>query len=296
MLSAFLITLREGLEAALIIAIITAYLARTGNRQWFKHVWLGMLLAVLVSVIVGAAIYLSAGKLEGRAEEIFEGITMLIATGVLTWMIFWMRKQAANIKGQLRTQIDLALGKGSARSLVVLAFVAVTREGIETVLFLFAAARVAQSLTSSAIGGFAGLAVAIGVGYGIYKGTSKLNLRAFFNATSIALILFAAGLLAHGIHEFHEADLIPPIVEHVWDINHVLAEKSAFGEFLTGVFGYNANPSLVEVVAYFSYLTFALAHYLPAVTGKLRKSVIRYRPNREGKARGSLARKEEHEI
>jgi high-affinity iron transporter len=271
MLSSLLITLREGLEAALIIGIILAYLARTDNRQAFKRVWVGVLLAVAASLIAGVAIYLSAGQLEGRSEEIFEGIAMFTAAGVLTWMIFWMRKQSINIKGYFHAQIQSALVSGSSLGLVVLAFVAVAREGVEMVLFLFAATRVDESAILSTIGGFIGLALAIGIGYGIYKGTSRLNLRVFFNVTSLLLILFAAGLLAHGVHEFHEAGIIPPVVEHVWDINHILPEKSTFGRFLAALFGYNANPSLVEVGAYLSFITFALAGYFRPSRAKERK-------------------------
>ncbi len=261
MLSSLLITLREGLEAALIIGIILAYLARTDNRQSFKPVWLGTLLAVVASLIVGVAIYLLAGELTGRAEEIFEGLAMFVAAGVLTWMIFWMRKQAANIKTHLHAQIQSVLTSGSSLGLVILAFIVVVREGIETVLFLFAATRVAESPLLFTVGGFLGLAIAIVIGYSIYKGSSKLNLRTFFNVTSLVLIFFAAGLLAYGIHEFIEAGIIPPLVEHVWDINHILSEKSTFGLFLKAILGYNANPSLIEIIAYPLYLALALGSY-----------------------------------
>jgi len=265
-LSSFLITLREGLEAALIIGIILAYLARTGNRQGFKPVWLGVSLAVVGSLIAGASIYLLAGEFSGRAEEVFEGLAMFLAVGVLTWMIFWMRKQAVNIKVHLHAQIQSVLTSGSSLGLVAIAFVVVVREGIETVFFLFAATRVAESPVLFTAGGFLGLVIAIGIGYSIYKGTSRLNLRAFFNVTSLVLIIFAAGLLAHGIHEFNEAGIIPPVVEHVWDINHVLPEKSTLGRFLTAITGYNANPSLVEVVAYFVYLVSVLGGYFRPIT------------------------------
>ena len=261
MLGSLLITLREGLEAALIIGIILAYLARTDNRQGFKPVWLGVSLAVLGSLIAGAAIFLLAGEFSGQAEEIFEGMAMFVAVGVLTWMIFWMRKQAVNIKAHLHAQIQSVLTSGSSLGLVILAFVVVVREGIETVLFLFAATRVAESPLLFTVGGFLGLAIAIVIGYSIYKGSSRLNLRTFFNVTSLVLIVFAAGLLAHGIHEFHEAGIIPPIIEQVWDINHILPEKSTFGRFLTTIVGYNGNPSLVEVVAYPVYLALALGSY-----------------------------------
>ena len=261
MLSALLITFREGLEAALIIGIILAYLVSTGNRDRFKPVWIGTALAVVVSLVAGAAIYFSAGQLEGRGEAIFEGIATLTAAGVLTWMIFWMRKQAINIKRHLHAQIQSALGSGSTLGLLGIAFVAVVREGIETVLFLFAAVRVSESAVSSAVGGILGLAIAVAVGYSIYKGTSKLNLSTFFKVTGLLLILFAAGLLAHGIHELQEAGIIPVVIEHVWDINYVLHESSVIGRFLAAIFGYNANPSLLEVIAYFIFLVFTLVSY-----------------------------------
>jgi high-affinity iron transporter len=143
----------------------------------------------------------------------------------------------------------------------MLAFVVVVREGIETVLFLFAATRVAESPVLFTAGGFLGLAIALAIGYSIYKGASRLNLRTFFNVTSVFLIIFAAGLLAHGIHEFHEAGIIPPLVEHVWDINHILSETGTLGQFLRTIIGYNANPSLVEVVAYATYLVLILGIY-----------------------------------
>ena len=292
MLSSLLITLREGLEAALIVGIILAYLARTDNRQGFKPVWLGVSLAVLVSLIAGVLIYLLAGELNGQAEEIFEGIAMFLASGVLTWMIFWMRKQAVNIKAHLHAQIQSVLIRGSSLGLVILAFVVVVREGIETVLFLFAATRVAESPVLFTVGGFLGLAIAIAIGYSIYKGASRLNLRAFFNVTSLVLILFAAGLLAHGIHEFHETGIIPPVVEHVWNINHILPEKSTFGRFLTAIFGYNGNPSLVEVVIYPVYLALVLWFYFRPIKVS-RESKARERVSlTKGDDKNELARKE----
>jgi high-affinity iron transporter len=141
----------------------------------------------------------------------------------------------------------------------------VVREGIETVLFLFAATRVAESPVLFAVGGFLGLAIAVVIGYSIYKGSSRLNLRTFFNVTSLVLIVFAAGLLAYGIHEFIEAGIIPPLVDPVWNINHILSEKSTFGLFLKAILGYNGNPALVEVVAYFLYLTLAMVSYFRPV-------------------------------
>lgn len=269
MLSALLITLREGLEAALVIGIILAYLAKTGSRGAFRYVWLGTFLAIAASLIAGGTIFFAAGELEGRAEEVFEGTAMFFATAVLTWMIFWMRRQAANIRGHLHLQIDSALGKRSVLGLVLLAFIAVAREGVELALFLFAATRVAESPGLAIAGSLLGLAIAAALGYGIYKGSSKLNIRSFFGTTSILLILFAAGLLAHGIHEFNEAGLLPPLVAQVWDINRFIPEQSAFGHFLVALFGYNANPSLVEVAGYIGYILITLGSYfLPPAARK----------------------------
>lgn len=262
MTGALLITLREGLEASLIVGIILSYLNRTGNRQAFKPVWLGTGLAVLVSVIAGGLIYLIAGEFQGKVEQLFEGIMVLVAAGVLTWMIFWMRKQARNIRTDLQTQVQSTLQKGSASGLMLLAFVAVVREGIETALFLFAAAKTSSSTVQSVIGGLIGLAAAMVLGYGIYKGTSRLNLRIFFNVTGMLLILVAAGLLVRGVQEFQEAGLIAPIVEHVWDFSSWLPSDTGFGGFLAALLGYNAGPSLTEIVIYLVYLVMVFTAYL----------------------------------
>lgn len=270
MLGSFLITLREGLEAALIIGIILAYLAKTDNRRGYKPVWTGTALGVLTSLVAGAVIYFTAGEFQGAAEQIFEGTAMFIAVGVLTWMVFWMGKQAVNIKAHLQAQIQSALTTGSSLALVAMAFLAVVREGIETVLFLFAVARTAESPFTFTIGGFLGLLAAVLLGYAIYNGTSRFNLRSFFNVTSLILILFAAGLLAHGIHEFNEVGFIPPVVEHVWDTNGLLPEASTFGRFLTALLGYNANPSLTEIIGYFVFLVLTLSGYFIFMKTKVR--------------------------
>lgn len=268
MIGSLLITLREGLEAALIIGIILAYLARSGNRRAFGQVWVGAGLAVLVSLGAGALIYILAGDLSGRAEQVFEGIAMFVAVAVLTWMVFWMKARGRGIKAHLQSQVQSALSAGSSFALAGLAFIVVVREGIETALFLFAATRVAESGLAVFAGGIIGLAAAVLIGYVVYRGSGRLNLKTFFSLTGLVLIVFASGLLAHGIHEFHEAGLIPPVIEHVWDLNGVLPERSTFGRFLTALTGYNANPSLVEVVAYALFLGATLAVYLrPAGQG-----------------------------
>lgn len=270
MAASLLITLREGLEAALIIGIILAYLAKTGNQNKSGVVWLGVGLAVAMSVVIGAIIFLTAGGLTGRSEAIFEGAAMFTAAGILTTMIFWMRRQAITLRAHLQAQVSTALATGSLGALAVLAFVAVGREGIETALFMFAATKTATPLAAT-VGGLLGLLSAAVLGYLLYRGTYRLNLRAFFNVTSVLLLLFAAGLLAHGIHEFHEAAVIPPVIEAVWDTNAVLHERSTLGSFAKALFGYNGDPSLVEVLAYAGYLLLVgWAYFRPPSAKELR--------------------------
>ena len=240
MLAALLITFREGLEAALIVGIVLGYLKRTGHMDRQGGVWWG------VAAAVGA-------RFEGRAEQIFEGATMLLAAGVLTWMVFWMQAQGRRIKGELEEGVQKAVAAEQGWALFSLAFIAVVREGIETVLFLSAAA-FSSSPAQTLVGGLIGLAAAVAVGWALFAASGRLNMRRFFQVTSVLLIVFAAGLAAHGVHEFQEAGLLPIFVEHVWDINHILDENGTLGSILKSLFGYNGNPSLMEVVSYVGYL------------------------------------------
>ncbi len=186
---------------------------------------------------------------------------MLAAAGVLSWMIVWMRQQSVRIKSSLEREMAEAIGMGSVFALALIPFSAILREGLEMAVFLFAATRTATPLEST-IGATTGAIVAIGLTWGIYSGGYRVNLRAFFNVTGILLIAFAAGLLAHGIHELQEAALLPVFVEHVWDINHILDDGSGVGLWLKALFGYNGNPSLLEVVAYPTYLVLALSYFV----------------------------------
>ena len=270
-MGAALLTTREGLEASLIVGIVLAFLAKTDNREHMRVVWAGTAAAVLASVVTGALLFFTVGELEGRSEQIFEGIAMFSAVAVLTWMIFWMRRQAVNIKQHLEARIQGAIAAGSALGLASVVFFAVLREGWETALFLFA---ISESSTPgvTAIGAVIGLAISITLGVLLYRGSRALNLRQFFTFTGILLIVFAAGLLAHGIHEFQEAGLLPMTVEHVWDTNAVIHEDTTFGEFMTTLFGYNGNPSLLEVIAWATYLVTALVFFL--------RPLVEWRPGR----------------
>jgi high-affinity iron transporter len=260
-LGAALVTTREGLEASLIVGIVLAYLAKTENRRYFRIIWLGTAAAVALSVLLGAALFFTIGELEGRSEQIFEGVAMLVAVLVLTWMIFWMRKQARSIKHELEEKLQSAIMAGSAVGLASVVFFAVLREGWETALFLFAVGESSTPLATG-IGAVIGLAISISLGVALYMGSRRLNLRQFFTATGILLIVFAAGLLAHATHEFQEAGLLPATVEHVWNTNSVISENSGAGKFLTALFGYNGDPSLLEVGVWLGFLAVALTLFL----------------------------------
>lgn len=252
MIASFLLALREGLEAALIVGLTIGVLTKMNRRKQTPVVWMGVGMATAVSLGVALILRQIGAELEGAAEQIFEGVTMFLASAVLTWMIFWMARQGRRVQDELQADVKTALVRGGRWGLFAIAFFAVVREGIETALFLTAAA-----MTSTAqqvlIGGLAGLAAAALLGWLLFATAVRLNVRRFFQVTSILLILFAAGLAAHGIHEFNEAGLIPAIIEHVWDINHILDEDSAVGVTLKALFGYNGNPSLTEILGYLGY-------------------------------------------
>lgn len=253
MVGAFLITLREGLEMSLIAGILFAYLARTGHRREFPTIWLGVAGAALMSVAAGGLIFATAGEFSGRWEQVFEAVALLTAVAVLTYMIFWMRRQAVSIRSELQARMSEALQAGSRAALVVLTVVSVGREGVETALLLFATAR-ASSSAAAGVGAALGLAISVLVGWLLYQGTYRLDLRAFFNVTSALLLLVGAGLLVRGVGELQEAGLVPPLIEHLWNSNAVVRETSTAGNFLQAMFGYTSAPSLLQVALYVIYL------------------------------------------
>jgi high-affinity iron transporter len=260
MLGSLVITLREGLEAALVIGIIFAYLSKSGNRQGFRQVWWGTGLAVLASLSVGAGLYFAVGEFSGKGEQLFEGLTLLAAVALLTWMIFWMRKQSANIKSSVQDQVKNALIQGSGWGIMLLAFVAVVREGVETVVFLLAAGIGETSGTLFLAGGIIGLLAAFLIGYLVYRGSARLNLKTFFNLTGLFMIVFAAGMLSRGVHELIEAGYVPALIEHVWNVNNFINIDSTAGHFLNSLFGYSSDPSLIEVIVYAGYIL--IVHWL----------------------------------
>lgn len=254
MFPSLLLSLREGLEAALIIGIILGALQKLHQENLKPLVWRGVALAVVLSFAAGLGLNHLGMEFEGQFEEVFEGIAMLLAAAILTWMILWMQRKGGEIQQDIEARTAHATLNQGGSALLILAFLAVFREGIELALFLMAA-RMASDPVSVLVGAILGLGAAIILGWMIFATTRRLNLRHFFQITNVLLLLFAAGLVAHGVHEFNEAGWVPSIVENVWDINHLLSDKSEIGGILKALFGYNGNPSLTEVIAYLGYFT-----------------------------------------
>ena len=255
--AAFLITLREGLEAALIVAIVMAYLRQLGRADQFGWVAAGALAGVLVSLGAGAGIYVAVGELEGRAEELTEGIIALTAVGVLTWMIFWMRRQARTMGADLRGRVEQALATGAVAGLASIVFIGVVREGLETALFLMAVV-FDSGAVSTAVGAFSGLAVAIALGYAIYRGGQRINLRLFFQVTGGLIIVVAAGLFGKGVHELQEAGVLDTLFSPVWNVeSNPIIGHGHFAAFLKGLFGWSPEPSIEQLVVWALYLIVA---------------------------------------
>lgn len=252
MLAAGLITFREGLEAALIVGIVISYLYRIGQRDQSRFAWAGVGLALIVSILAAFGLQWVGMTLEEPYEQIFEGTMMLLAVAVLTWMIFWMRYQGRFMKRDLEQRVQTALASGAALAIFGLAFFAVFREGIETALFLSASA-FANDAAATLLGGVSGLALAVVAGYAIYVLSLRLNLRLFFDVTSLLLLVFAAGLFAQAVHEFQEIGWLSILPQQAWNMTNVLPNSSVIGSILRALTGYNDAPSILEVVGYLLY-------------------------------------------
>jgi len=263
MITSALLALREGLEAALIISIVLGALKRIGRSDLNRSLWVGVLSAAIISL--GAALFLRLvdRELEGTAEQIFEGATFILAAGVLTWMIFWMRREARSMKSRLESNVTRIASLKGGRALYFLAFIAVLREGIELALYLTAAS-MSLSGIQTILGTAIGLFIACLLGYLVYSAAVRLNLQRFFQVTGIILILFAAGLIGHSVAEFNEAGIIPAIINPVWNLNPVLSDNSLLGTIFSTLFGYHGSPSLTEVMGYFGYAVVALLSFIKA--------------------------------
>jgi high-affinity iron transporter len=274
-MAAFLVMLREGVEAAIIVAILLAYLDRIGRRSESRWIWAGTAAAIVVSLVAGIVLWNTVGGLEGDAEEFVEGAIALFAAGLLTWMIFWMGQQAQNLQGHIHSQVDTAIAAGGATTLAAIAFVAVLREGIESSLFLIATTVGTEPSSTQIIGGLLGLVAAVVIGILFYAGSSRIDIRAFFRLTGVLIILFAAGLVSKAVHEFQELGLLPTVSEHVWDLGILDPSAGTTERFLGSLFGWTPHPSLLMAVAYTAYLVPVLIVFLRMTAPRAR------RPERE---------------
>ncbi|MCU5773311.1 FTR1 family protein [Erwiniaceae bacterium BAC15a-03b] len=255
----FLIMLREGLEAALIVSLIASYLKRTQRAKWFGAMWIGVFIAVALCLAVGVFINETTGEFPQKEQELFEGIVALIAVAILTWMVFWMRKVSRNVKAQLEDAVDNALQKGNNNgwALVLMVFLAVAREGLESVFFLLAAFQQDVGMAPP-IGAMLGLALAVILGMLLYWGGVRLNLAKFFKWSSLFILFVAAGLAAGAIRAFHEAGLWNHFQDIAFDLSDSLSTHTLFGTLLEGILGYQETPTVSEVAVYFIYLIPAL--------------------------------------
>jgi high-affinity iron transporter len=264
----FIVALREGIEAALVIAIILSYLRKTGRENMNRSIISGTLLAILTSVGIASVLVVIWGSFEGPMLEVFEGSVVLVAAFLLTSMIFWMRKASRNLTTEIKQSVE-ERSVGGKLSLPILAFALVLREGVE--LVLFTAALAIQEGYTTFISIALGLIFAVFVGFGIYQGSLRISLKSFFNSTSFLLVLFAAGMIAYGIHELQEAGFLALGPSELWNINPpllpdgsypLLHEKGLIGGLAKALFGYNGNPSAIEVIAYVGYIFLILLYYI----------------------------------
>lgn len=264
MIATLVIFLREGIEASMIVAILLAYLDRMGAREHFRDVFLGVGAALLLATAGGAVAYLTVKSYDGsRAQTIFETGTYLLAAAVLTYMTFWMRNHARGLSGELRARTDAALTRGARTGLALLAFQAVGREGLETVVFTLAII-FSTSTQGALLGAGIGLAISLAIAVVIYRMGHKLNLGKFFTVVGALLMVFASGLLADAVENLQQLGWLPILTTPLWHSGKMLSEDSTLGDIAHSFFGYSDAPTAIQLLAYVLYLATALAFFLAA--------------------------------
>jgi high-affinity iron transporter len=263
-LANYLIGLREGLEAALVVSILIAYVSKIGRRDVLARLWIGVGLAVLVALTLGAVLTFGAYGLSFEAQEAIGGSLSIIATGFVTWMVFWMLRTSQNLKGALQSDVDKAL-IGAGWGLVLVAFLAVGREGIETALFIWAAAQATGETTLPLVGALLGILTAVVLGYLISKGLVRINLSAFFAWSGAALIVVAAGVLSYGVHDLQEAGILPGLNSLAFDVSGVIPPDSWVGTFLKGTVNFSPATTWLELGAWLAYFVPTMFLFLRAV-------------------------------
>lgn len=265
MFANYLIGLREGLEASLVVVILIAYLVRSGRRHLLPRIWMGVAAAVGVSLAFGALLTWGPRRLTFQAQEAIGGTLSIIAVGFVTWMIFWMANHARGLSSELRGRIDAAAGAGAA-SLVLVAFLAVGREGLETALFLWAATQAAAGTAGSTVtpllGALLGILTAVALGYAFHRGVLKINLSKFFTWTGVILIIIAAGVLAYGVHDLQEAAILPGLNNLAFDVSTAIPPTSWYGTLLKGVFNFSPATTWLEAIVWTLYVVPTLVVFL----------------------------------
>jgi high-affinity iron transporter len=262
-LANFLIGLREGLEAALVVSILVAYLVRTDRRGALRSVWIGAGAAAAISLAAGALLTFTSHSLTFKAQETFAGVMSVLAVALVTWMIFWMRRTARHLKGDLHDRLDSALAMGTG-ALAVTAFVAVAREGLETALFIWTAVQSTGSTFTPVAGATLGLATAFVLGYLVYRRSVQINLARFFRYTGVGLVVVAAGVLAYGIHDLQEAGYLAfgGLGHTVLDATGILPPSSWWGSLWKGLFSISPTPSRLELTVWLVYLVPTMVLFL----------------------------------
>ncbi len=266
MLGNYLIGLREGLEAALVISILVAYLVRSGHREALPALWAGVLAAIGLAVATGAILTFGPSTLTFEAQEAIGGTLSILAVGLITWMIFWMARTARTLKSSLQGRLDDAIAAGRW-AIFVMALLAVGREGLETALFLWAGAQASGQTASPLLGALAGLGTAVVIGWAFYRGALRIDLRRFFAWTGLFLIVVSAGVLAYGVHDLQEAGILPGLNDLAFDVSAVIPPTGIVGTVLKGVFNFSPATTWLEAAAWLLYLVPTLILYRRIVWG-----------------------------
>jgi len=271
MLANFLIGLREGLEAALVVGILVAYLVRLNRRELLPALWTGVAIAVGASLAFGAALTFGPQGLSFEAQEAVGGILSILTVGLVTWMIFWMARTARHLKGDLQHELDDAVGTGR-RAVLVVALLAVGREGLETALFLWAGAQATgRGSAGPLVGAALGLGLAVALGWAMYKGSIHLDLRKFFGVTGVFLVLIAAGVLSYGVHDLQEAGILPGINNLAFDVSSSVPPTSWYGTLLKGIFNFSPETTWLQAVVWVLYVVPVMWSFVRIAWAKPRK-------------------------
>ncbi|MFB6845054.1 iron uptake transporter permease EfeU [Streptomyces sp. NPDC056373] len=269
MFSNYLIGLREGLEASLVVCILIAYLVKTDRKDALKPIWAGIAVAIALAFGFGCALEFGSQELTFQAQEALGGSLSILAVGLVTWMVFWMRRTARHLKSELHGRLDAALAMGTG-ALVATAFLAVGREGLETALFVWASVHAASDGTPRPLLGVGlGLLTAVLLGWLFYRGALRINLAKFFTWTGGMLVVVAAGVLAYGFHDLQEADFLPGLTDKAFDISGTIPPDSWYGTLLKGVLNFQPDPTVLQVTVWLLYLIPTMVLFLaPAGLGR----------------------------